>query len=100
GGASMQLPGAEGTRQVPLDPWLAGELDGFIASYGVQGTEPAGTGLGRLLAEREEGAAASRRPRADPAEPIPEVAGALGGSLAPFQWAGVRYALDARQMFL
>jgi SNF2 family DNA or RNA helicase len=100
GAAFMQLPGAEGTRQVPLDPWLAGELDGFIATYGVQVTEPAGTVLARLLAEREEAADAVRRSRADHADPIPEVAAVLGGSLAPFQWAGVRYALDARQMFL
>ncbi|HEX4670656.1 MAG TPA: DEAD/DEAH box helicase [Solirubrobacteraceae bacterium] len=100
GAAFMQLPGAEGTRAVPLDPWLAGELDGFIAAYGVQVTEPAGTVLARLLAERLQAADAVRRSRADHAEPIPEVAAALGGSLAPFQWAGVRYALDARQMFL
>jgi SNF2 family DNA or RNA helicase len=100
GAAFMQLPGAEGTRQVPLDPWLAGELDGFIATYGVQVTEPAGTVLARLLAEREEAADAVRRSRADHGDPISEVAAVLGGSLAPFQWAGVRYALDARQMFL
>ena len=100
GHAFMQLPGAEGTRAVPLDPWLAGELDGFIATYGVQVTEPAGTVLARLLAERLQAADAVRRSRADHADPIPEVAAVLGGSLAPFQWAGVRYALDARQMFL
>ena len=100
GHAFMQLPGAEGTRAVPLDPWLAGELDGFIATYGVQVTEPAGTVLARLLAERRAAADAVRRSRADHADPIPEVAAVLGGSLAPFQWAGVRYALDARQMFL
>ena len=100
GHAFMQLPGAEGTRAVPLDPWLAGELDGFIATYGVQVTEPAGTVLARLLDERQEAADAVRRSRADHADPIPEVAAVLGGSLAPFQWAGVRYALDARQMFL
>ena len=41
-----------------------------------------------------------RRSRADHADPIPDVAAVLGGTLAPFQWAGVRYALDARQMFL
>ena len=96
GEAFMQLPGAEGTRAVPLDPWLAGELDGFIARYEVQVTEPAGTVLARLLAERREAADAVRRSRADHADPIPEVAAVLGGSLAPFQWAGVRYALDAR----
>jgi hypothetical protein len=100
GRAFMSLPGAEGTRAVPLDPWLAGELDGFVARYGVQVTEPAGTVLGRLLAERREAADAVRRSRADSAEPIPSVASVLGGTLAPFQWAGVRYALDARRMFL
>ena len=31
---------------------------------------------------------------------MPEVAGRLGGELAPFQWVAVRYALEARRTFL
>ena len=41
-----------------------------------------------------------RRSRATSEEPIAEVAAVLGGELAPFQWAGVRYALDARRTFI
>ncbi|MGH2917546.1 MAG: DEAD/DEAH box helicase, partial [Solirubrobacteraceae bacterium] len=33
-------------------------------------------------------------------EPIEDAAARLGGELAPFQWAGVRYALDARRAFI
>jgi SWI/SNF-related matrix-associated actin-dependent regulator of chromatin subfamily A-like protein 1 len=100
GVAFTQLPGAEGTRAVPLDPWLAEELDAFVALHQVQVTEPAASVLERLLAERREAAEAVRRSRADHADPLPEVASVLGGELAPFQWAGVRYVLDARQAFL
>jgi superfamily II DNA or RNA helicase len=100
GVAFTQLPGAEGTRAVPLDPWLAQELDAFVALHHVQVTEPAGSVLERLLAERREAAEAVRRSRSDHAEPLPAVASVLGGELAPFQWAGVRYVLDARQAFL
>jgi SWI/SNF-related matrix-associated actin-dependent regulator of chromatin subfamily A-like protein 1 len=100
GAAFAQLPGAEGTRAVPLDPWLAEELDGFIARHEVQVTQPAGEVLERLLADRRAAADAVRRSRADRAEPIEPVAAALGGELAPFQWAGVRYVLDARRAFL
>ena len=38
--------------------------------------------------------------RAHAAEPLPDVAARLGGELAPFQWAAVRYALRARRAFL
>jgi SWI/SNF-related matrix-associated actin-dependent regulator 1 of chromatin subfamily A len=100
GGAFTQLPGAEGTRAVPLDPWLAEELDAFIARHDVQVMQPAGEVLERLLAERREAADAVRRSRADHGDPIEATAAVLGGELAPFQWAGVRYALDARRAFL
>ena len=41
-------------------------------------------------------------PLARPQRPSrsPDVAARLGGELAPFQWAGVRYVLDARRAFL
>jgi hypothetical protein len=100
GSAFQRLPGAQGTRAVPLDPWLAEALDAFIARHDVQLTHPASEVLDRLLAEREEAAEAVRSSRAEHGDPIPEVAGVLGGQLAPFQWAGVRYVLDARRAFL
>jgi SWI/SNF-related matrix-associated actin-dependent regulator of chromatin subfamily A-like protein 1 len=100
GEAFTQLPGAEGTRAVPLDPWLADELDAFIARHDVQLTQPAGDVLERLLAQRRAASEAVRRSRADRGEPIEPVASVLGGELAPFQWAGVRYVLEARRAFL
>jgi superfamily II DNA or RNA helicase len=100
GAAFAGLPGAEGTRAVPLDPWLAEELDAFIARHQVQVTQPAGNVLERLLEEWRRAADAVRRSRADHAEPIAATAAVLGGELAPFQWAGVRYVLDARRAFL
>jgi SWI/SNF-related matrix-associated actin-dependent regulator 1 of chromatin subfamily A len=100
GSAFTRLPGAEGTRAVPLDPWLAEELDAFIARHDVELTEPAGEMLAGLLTERRQASAAIRRSRADHADPIPAAAAVLGGELAPFQWAGVRYVLDARRAFL
>ena len=43
---------------------------------------------------------AIRRSRATTASRSPRSPRALGGELQPFQWAGVRYALDARRAFL
>ena len=56
--------------------------------------------LERLLAEHRSAADAVRRSRATEAEPIAETAAVLGGEPAPFQWAAVRYALEARGTFL
>ncbi len=100
GVAFTALPGAEGTRSVPLDPWLAVELDAFVARHEVQITAEAAQALAGLLAEHAQAATAVRSSRAETAEPIPETAAALGGELAPFQWAAVRYALKARGTFL
>ena len=95
GTAFEQLPGTQGTRAVPLDPWLADELDGFIARFDVQVTKPADEVFARLLAERDAAADAIRRSRAREADPIDTTAAVLGGTLAPFQWAGG--ALRARR---
>ncbi len=100
GVAFTQLPGAEGTRAVPLDPWLAESLDAFIARHAVLVTADAAPTLDRLLAEHRAAAATVRRSRATAAEPIESVAAVLGGEPAPFQWAAVRYALQARGTFL
>jgi superfamily II DNA or RNA helicase len=98
--AFTQLPGAEGTRGVPLDPWLAEALDAFVARHQVEVSGEATSVLERLLAEHRSAAATVRRSRATEAEPIAATAAVLGGELAPFQWAAVRYALDARGTFL
>jgi superfamily II DNA or RNA helicase len=100
GSAFARLPGAEGGRSVPLDPWLAESLDEFVARHEVEVTGSTAAILATLLAEREKSADAVRASRAEHAEPIAEVAAVLGGELAPFQWAGVRYVLDARRAFL
>jgi SWI/SNF-related matrix-associated actin-dependent regulator 1 of chromatin subfamily A len=97
--AFERLPGATGNG-LPFDPWLADELDAFIVRHDVEVGPLAAEVLERLLTERREAGVAVNRSRATTAEPIPEVAAVLGGELAPFQWAGVRYVLDARQAFL
>ncbi|MGH2869877.1 MAG: DEAD/DEAH box helicase [Solirubrobacteraceae bacterium] len=100
GAAFAALPGAEGARSVPLDPWLAVDLDAFLARHQVQVTGLAAEVLERLLEEHRQAAAAVHESRATAAEPIPAAVAALGGELAPFQWAAVRYALRARNTFL
>jgi len=99
GVAFERLPGA--TRNgVALDPWLAEQLDEFIARHGVEVAALAARELDRLLAEHRQAVDAVRRSRAEWAEPIADTAAVLGGELAPYQWSGVRYALDARRAFL
>jgi SWI/SNF-related matrix-associated actin-dependent regulator of chromatin subfamily A-like protein 1 len=94
------LPGAEGERSVPVDPWLCEPLEAFVALHGVEVAPSAAPVLERLRAEADEAAAAIRASRATEAEPIAEAAAVLGGTLEPFQWAGVRYVLEARRAFL
>jgi SWI/SNF-related matrix-associated actin-dependent regulator of chromatin subfamily A-like protein 1 len=100
GVAFEALPGAAGTRSVPLDPWLAERLDAFLARYEVQVYGPAIEELAKLLAESARAGSAIRASRAQRGEPIEAVAEVLGGELAPFQWAGVHYMLEARRTFL
>jgi hypothetical protein len=100
GAAFDRLPGVESGRAVPLDPWLADELDAFIARHEVEVEGLAAATLSTLLAERRDAAAAVSRSRAEHGEPIGAVAAVVGGELAPYQWAGVRYVLDARRAFL
>ena len=100
GPAFERLPGAESGRVMPLDPWLAERLDDFLARHQVQVEGPAVEALAGLLAERQEAAEAVRNSRAEHGDPIESTAAVLGGELAPFQWAGVRYVLDARRAFL
>jgi superfamily II DNA or RNA helicase len=100
GAAFDALPAVEDGRTVPLDPWAVEQLDAFIAQHDVQVRGTALAALARLRAEHDAALAEIRRSRATTAEPIAEVAGQLGGTLEPFQWAGVRYVLGARRAFL
>jgi SWI/SNF-related matrix-associated actin-dependent regulator 1 of chromatin subfamily A len=101
GDAFERLPGAaDGGRTLPLDPWVVHHLDGFLATHGVAVDAPAEHALEELREEAAEAAAQIRRSRATEGEPIAEIAERLGGELQPFQWAGVRYVLDARRVFL
>ncbi len=100
GAAFAALRGTGGTRALDPDPWIAPELDGFIARHGVAVTPDAARVLEAMLAEHRDAAAAVRRSRAIEAEPLADVARALGGEPTPFQWAAVRYALAARGTFL
>ena len=100
GQAFEQLPASNGTRVVPLDPWAVEQLDELIAIHDVEVTEHARGVLEELRAEQRVAAATIRRSRAREADPIEGTAAVLGGELAPFQWAGVRYLLDARCAFL
>ena len=101
GTAFEKLPGAEPAgRVMPLDPWVVDTLDGFLARHGVAIRGSAAEALEDLRVEAAEATEAIRRSRATTGDPIPEVAERLGGTLQPFQWAGVRYALDVRRTFL
>ena len=100
GVAFERLACSEGTRAAALDPWAVEELDAFIGRHRVQVRDRALEVLEVLRAEHRAAADAVRRSRATEGEPIAGVADVLGGELAPFQWAGVRYALDARRAFV
>ena len=100
GRAFEKLPGALGGGRLPLDPWVIGHLAGFLAAHGVEVRGPVRTALEDLRAEHELAQSAIRRSRAKEADPLPAVAAVLGGELAPYQWAGVRYVLEARRAFL
>jgi SWI/SNF-related matrix-associated actin-dependent regulator of chromatin subfamily A-like protein 1 len=101
GAAFEDLPGAgEIRRTLPVDPWVVEPLDAFLALHDVQVDGSAAPVLAALRAEHDEALAAVRASRATSGEPIAEVAAVIGGELAPFQWAGVRYALKARRAFL
>ncbi len=97
--AFQQLPGAAG-GELKLDPWIADQLDAFLALHGVEVTPAAGEAVERMAAEARAAQRAVAASRATSAEPIAEVAARLGGELAPFQWVAVRYALQARRTFL
>jgi len=101
GKAFTKLPGGdEHGGTLPIDPWIVEPLDAFLASFGVRVDVAGAEVLDRLRDEHAAALGQIRRSRAISGDPIDAVVGALGGELAPFQWAGVRYALDARRCFL
>jgi superfamily II DNA or RNA helicase len=101
GKAFSKLPGGdERSRTLPIDPWIVEPLDEFLATFGVAVDASGRLVLDALRSEHAAALAEIRRSRAVSGEPIAQVAAVLGGELAPFQWAGVRYALDARRCFL
>jgi len=100
GTAFERLPAAEEGRRMPLDPWIIEQLDEYLALHAVAPDGSAGRALAALREEYVAATAAIRRSRATEGEPLPETAAVLGGELQPFQWAGVRYVLEARRAFL
>ncbi|HEV2059140.1 MAG TPA: DEAD/DEAH box helicase, partial [Solirubrobacteraceae bacterium] len=101
GAAFCKLAGADArSRTLPIDPWIVEPLDAFVASFGVAVDGAGSLVLDALREEHATALASIRASRAVGAAPIEEVASVLGGELAPFQWAAVRYALDARRCFL
>jgi SWI/SNF-related matrix-associated actin-dependent regulator of chromatin subfamily A-like protein 1 len=100
GAAFERLPGAAGSRTLPVDPWVVEALDDFLALHGVPLTPKAREALGALRDEYDQAMVGVRRSRATEGEPLAGVEAVLGGTLEPFQRAGVRYLLDARRAFL
>ena len=100
GKAFEALWGTGGSRAAEPDTWMIPRLDGFFGLHPVAIDGPARELVGRLRAEHDDALTAIRRSQATEGDPIDEVAAVLGGTLEPFQWAGVRYALDARRTFL
>ena len=95
------LPGADGrARTLPIDPWALEALERFLRDFVVTVAPPAQIALDELRREHDEAIEAIRRSRSKKAEPIDDTDARLGGTLAPFQWAGVRYVLDKRTAFL
>ena len=99
GEAFCRLPGVERrSRTLAIDPWALEPLEEFLRLHEVAVAATARPVLARMRAEHDEAIEAVRRSRARHAEPLPLRLGE--GELAPFQWAGVRYLLEARRAFL
>jgi hypothetical protein len=101
GAAFLALPGVERrSRTLPIDPWALEPLEEFLRVHEVAVSPNAMPVLARLRAEHDEAIEAVRRSRARSGEPLDPAPRISGGELAPFQWAGVRYLLEARRAFL
>ena len=99
GRAFDKLPGAT-ARSLPVDPWYAEKLDEFIATHDVAVDAMAAPVLADIHSQVAAAAAMIHASRSTTAPPNEEVASVVGGELQPFQWAGVRYALDTRRLFI
>lgn len=97
--AFESLPGAR-AGELKIDPWIADQLDEFVATHEVALTPAAAETLAEMASQHRAAVVAVSRSRATRADPIAEVVPRLGGELEPFQWAAVRYALEARRTFL
>ncbi len=96
----LELPGADVTTgTLPADPYVAADLDAFCAQHGVNAGAAAIPILEEMRAEHAAAVESIERSRAEDAEPLGEEV-RLGGTLRPFQIAGVRYLLEQRQAFL
>jgi len=93
------LPGAA-RNELKVDPWLADRLDAFVALHGIEVAPNAAAALAELVDQHRAALRAIAASRRTAADPIEAVAAVLGGELAPFQWAAVRYALESRRCFL
>jgi SWI/SNF-related matrix-associated actin-dependent regulator of chromatin subfamily A-like protein 1 len=101
GAAFEGLPGAGDVgRTLPADPWVVESLDAFLSLHGVTLDGSATHVLADLRAEYDQALTDIRASRTTSGEPIAATAAVLGGELAPFQWGAVRYALQARRVFL
>ncbi len=99
--AFSRLPGNEdGASSLPPDPALLEPLEAFLRTHAVQVADSAVPVLEALRVEHDEAVEAIRRSRAREAPPLDPLPRLEGGTLAPFQWAGVRYVLEARRTFL
>lgn len=99
--AFLQIPGAEGrSRTLPVDPWVIEPLEAFLRTHDVAVSAGARPTIERLRVEHDEAMESIGRSRSREAAPIAEVEKVIQGELAPFQWAGVRYALQARRTFI
>jgi SWI/SNF-related matrix-associated actin-dependent regulator of chromatin subfamily A-like protein 1 len=99
-GAFAQLPAAEEHgRTIPLDPYLLEPLEFFIRRHGIDVGSNALVALDKLRVEHDGAIGAVQRSRAATAELL-ACEDRLGGELRPFQRAGVRYALQARRLFI
>jgi SWI/SNF-related matrix-associated actin-dependent regulator 1 of chromatin subfamily A len=98
--AFLDLPGVEqASRSLPIDPWIVPPVDRFVRDHGVEVGARARPVLAELRAEHDAAMEAVDRSRATEGPPL-EVEPRLGGTLEPFQRAGVQYILDTRRTFL
>ncbi len=99
--AFRTLPGAEGHGPtIPIDAFLIEPLEKFLVEHRVTVAPNARPALESIRTEHDEAVEAIRRSRAKTGPSLGAVEDRLGGTLQPFQRAGVAYLLEARRSFL